>query len=366
MKSALALVLLGTLAAAQSPAPGPSFEQLSQQARKAYESGRREEAAPLYARALRMRPNWTDGWWALGSIHYEAGRPRECRDALQRMVKLDPSAAPGWLVLGLCEFQVKQYDASFADLKRGHMLVPEGLGGPLLDLADYHIALLLIRQGAFEVSQEFLVKVAWHVKNDPEKMFACGLAALRMPILPQEVPEANREVVFLAGRAFWDLATKTPAESETSFAVLLAKYPRFPNVHYFYGSYVAVHRPPEALKEFKDELQINPGSVPARVQLALKYLDEPRLDEALSMAREAVRLSPDSVGCQAALGRALTASGDDEGALAAFLAAKKLDPISPQIRLFLTGAYRALGRVEEMRKEQAEYDRLKADASHWP
>ena len=366
MRTAIAVLLLGSLAVAQSPAPGPSFEQLSQLARKAYESDRRDEAVTFYNRALRLRPAWAEGWWALGSIHYEAGRPAPCRDALQRMVKLDASAAPGWLVLGLCEFQLKQYDAAFSDLKRGHMLVPEGLGGKLLDLADYHIALILIRRGAFELAQEFLVKVAWHVKDDAEKMFACGLAALRMPILPDEVPQADREVVFLAGRAFWDLATKPPAESEASFAVLLAKYPRFPNVHYFYGTYVAVHRPPESLKEFQEELRINPASVPARVQLVLKYLDEPRLDEALKLAREAVQLSPDSVGCQLALGRALTASGDDEGALAAFLAAKKLDPVSPQVRLFLTGSYRALGRVEQMRLEQAEHDRLKAETSRWP
>lgn len=366
MRSAIAVLLLGALAVGQSPAPGPSFEQLSQQARKAYESDRRESAVPLYVRALRLRPAWTDGWWALGSIHYEAGRPRECRDALQRMVKLDPSAAPGWIVLGLCEFKLKQYDVAFEDLRRGHMLVPEGLGGQLLDLADYHIALILIRRGAFEKGLEFLVKVAWHLKDDPEKMFAGGLAGLRMPILPEEVAPADREVVSLAGRAFWDLATKPPAEAEAAFGVLLAKYPRFPNVHYFYGCYVAAHRPLESLKEFNEELRLNPGSVPARVQLALKYLDEPRVDEALRLAREAVKLSPDSVGSQATLGRALTASGDDEGALAAFLAAKKLDPVSPQIRLFLTGAYRALGRVEEMRKEQAEYDRLKAEATRWP
>ena len=366
MRSAIAAVVLGALASAQAPAPRPSFEELSQQARKAYESDRREDAVPLYARALRLRPAWADGWWALGSIQYEAGRPRECRDALQRMVKLDSSAAPGWIVLGLCEFELKQYETSFEDLRRGHMLVPEGLGGQLLDLADYHLALILIRRGAFEKALEFLVKVAWHVKDDPEKMFAGGMAGLRMPVLPEEVAQADRDVVSLAGQAFWNLATKPPAEAESAFAVLLAKYPRFPNVHYFYGCYVAAHRPPESLKEFKEELRLNPGSVPARVQLALQYLDEPRVDEALRLAREAVKLSPDSVGSQAVLGRALTANGDDEGALAAFLAAKKLDPISPQIRLFLTGAYRALGRRDEMRKEQAEYDRLKAEAAHWP
>lgn len=367
MRLTLAVLMLpAVLAAAQSTPSVNSFERLSERARQAYESDRRDQAVALYTQALQLRPDWAQGWWAIGSIQYEAGRPRECRNALRQMVKFDATAAPGWIVLGLCEFKLKLYDSAFESLKRGHMLVPEGHGGELLDLADYHIALLLIHRGAFEMSQEFLLKVAMHVKVDEEKMFACGLAALRMPIFPEEVAQADRDAVNLAGRAFWDLATKPPAEAESSFAALVAKYPRVPYVHYFFGTYLGARRPPDCVKEFLEELRLNPGSVPARVQLVLQYLNEPRADEALKLAREAVRLSPDSVGTQVALGRALSASGDDEGALTAFLAARKLDAESPQIRMFLVGAYRALGRAEDMQREKAAYERLKEQLAHWP
>jgi cytochrome c-type biogenesis protein CcmH/NrfG len=84
------------------------------------------------------------------------------------------------------------------------------------------------------------------------------------------------------------------------------------------------------------------------------------------MAREAVALSPDSVGAQLALADTLRAQGNDEAALAAFLQAEKLDPVSPKIRLFLVNVYRALGQVEDMRREQSEYERLKAEQSNWP
>ncbi|MDR3718024.1 MAG: tetratricopeptide repeat protein [Bryobacteraceae bacterium] len=366
MRTAISSLLLGCLAAAQSPAPAPSFEQLSQQARQAYEADRRDQALTLFTQALRLRPAWAQGWWAVGSIHYEAGRPRECRDALQRMVKLDASAAPGWIVLGLCEFDLKQYDSAFESLKRGHTLVPEDSGGPLLDRADYHLALILIHRGAFELSQKLLVKVAWHTPEEPEKLLAAGLAALRIPLWPEEVGSDQREVVTLAGHAFWNLVKSQPGETGSAFAELLARYPRFPNVHYFYGNYLSSLRPAECMKEFEEELRVNPQSVPARVQLTLLYLNEPRLDAAVKLAREAVQMSPDSVGSQLALGRALSASGDDEGALAAFLAARKLDGGSAQIRLLLAGSLRVLGRTEEMRREQAEYDRLKAQSSRWP
>jgi tetratricopeptide (TPR) repeat protein len=187
-----------------------------------------------------------------------------------------------------------------------------------------------------------------------------------MPVLPSDVPMSQREVVTMAGKAFWDLATQPPAEAEEDFRALVAKYPKFPNVHYFYGTYLAARHPEQCVPEFLEELRITPDSVPARVQLALRYTVEEKLEEAVKMAREAVALSPDSVGAQLALADTLRAQGNDEAALTAFLQAKKLDPVSPKIRLFLVNVYRALGRIEDMRREQSEYERLKAEQSNWP
>jgi len=67
-----------------------------------------------------------------------------------------------------------------------------------------------------------------------------------------------------------------------------------------------------------------------------------------------------------ALAETLRAEGKDSAALAAFLEAKRLDPVSPRIRLYLVNAYRALGRIDDMRREQSEYDRLKSEQQNWP
>lgn len=359
------LALLASLAAGQTPAN--TFEDLSNRARQAYEANHTDEAVDLYSRAVKLRPDWAQGWWAIGMIEYQRDHYSACRDALIRMVALDASAAPGWALLGLCEFSTKQYDASFDHLKKAHMLVSvRQAGGELLDIADYHLAMLLTRQGAFEVAQEVLVRVALKVRSNPDMMFAAGLTSLRMPILPSDVPASQREVVTMAGKAFWDLATQPPAEAEEDFRTLVSKYPKFPNVHYFYGTYLAARHPEQCAPEFLEELKVTPDSVPARVQLALRYTVERKLEDAVKMAREAVALSPDSVGAQLALADTLRAQGNDEAALAAFLQAEKLDPVSPKIRLFLVNVYRALGRVEDMRHEQSEYERLKAEQSNWP
>lgn len=369
MRSIVLLLLFAATSAAQSPPQPPSqtFEELSAKAQQAYESNRPEEAADLYGRAVKLRPDWAQGWWAIGMIEYERDRYPECRDALTRMVQLDASAAPGWALLGLCEFRTKQYDASFEHLKKAHRLVPVTQpGGQLMEMADFHLSMLLTQQGAFELAQEFLMRVARKVHNNPEMMFAAGLPSLRMPILPSDVPANQRDVVTMAGKAFWDLATQEPEVAEADFSALVSKYPKYPNVHYFYGTYLAARHPEQCAPEFLKELRITPDSVPARVELALQYILDGKLDEALKFADEAVSLSPDSVGAQLALAKALQSRGDRQGALVAYLAAKRLDPVSPVIRLYIVNTYRALGRIEDLQREKAEYDRLKAEQANWP
>ena len=358
------LLLIATLVASQSP---QSFDQLSQSAKQAYEEKRDDDALRLFAEAVKIRPDWTEGWWALGMINYEHDHYAECRDALNHMVALDASAIPGWAVLGLCDFGDKQYDLAFEHLKKAHMLVPPRTpGGQLLDIADYHLALLLTKQGAFEVAQEVLVRVALRVRDNPEMMFASGVASLRMPVLPSDVPAEQRDVVQMAGKAFWDLATQPPEQAEADFKNLIAAYPKFPNVHYFYGTFLAARHPELCVPEFMAELGADPDNIPARVQLSLRYIVEGDAAQAVKYAKEAVALSPESVGAQLALGEAMRASGDDVHALAAYQAAERLDPVSPKIRLYLANAYRALGRSEESRREQAEYGRLKTEQQNWP
>jgi len=345
----------------------PSFEALSAQAQQAYEANHLDEAVQLYTQAVGLRSDWAEGWWALGMIAYERDQYPQCRDALTQMVRLDASAAPGWALLGLCEFRTKQYDVSFEHLKKAHMLVPASQpGGPLMDIADFHLAMLLTHQGAFEVSQEVYMALARRVHDNADMIFAAGLPALRMPILPSDVPADKHDVVNMAGKTFWDLVIQEPEVAEADFKTLVAKYPKTPNVHYFYGTYLAARHPEQCAPEFLKELAVTPDSVPARVELALRYILEKKTDQALKFAREAVTLSPESVGAQLALAKALHAKGDDAGALAAYLKAKQLDPVSPQISLYIVNTYRALDRIDDMRKEMAEYDRLKSAQPNWP
>ncbi len=356
---------MASLAAGQ--APTQSFEELSRSAQQAYDAQHDDDAVRLFGEAVKVKPDWSKGWWAIGMINYQHDRYPECRDALTHLVALDATAAPGFALLGLCEFRTKQYDQSLEHLKKAHMLVPvrEG-GGPLLDMANFHLGMLLTQQGLFELAQDINIQVALRGKSNPEMMFAAGLAPLRMAILPQDVPKNDHEVVAMAGKAYWDLISQPPEQAEADFKALVTAYPKFPNVHYFYGTYLAAHHPEQSVPEFLEELKVQPDSVPAMVSIALRYITEGKTADALKYAREAVALSPDSVGSQLALGEALKAGGDDQNALVAYQAAEKLDPESAKVRLYMVNAYRAVGRVDDMRREREEYERLKSAEQNWP
>src|SRR5207248_9896027 len=67
LHDALPILLIAAATAAQSPPQ--TFEELSTKARQAYEANHSEEAAELYARAVKLRPDWAEGWWARSEEH---------------------------------------------------------------------------------------------------------------------------------------------------------------------------------------------------------------------------------------------------------------------------------------------------------
>ena len=137
MTAGITLALVGgfLLAGAQAPSrrlsPSPpaaeaavSFDEVARRANEAREAGRLEEATDLYREALRLRPEWADGWWYLGAMAYERDHFAECIDALRRFLALQPEAANAWALRGLCAFETKQYAPARRHLDKALALGP--------------------------------------------------------------------------------------------------------------------------------------------------------------------------------------------------------------------------------------------------
>src|SRR4051794_19581518 len=88
-----------------------SFETLSRQAEAARDARQFDKAMAFYQRALKLKPDWDDGLWNLGSIAYDLDRYADCVPAFRRLAAVKPDSAPAWTMAGLCEYKLRAYES---------------------------------------------------------------------------------------------------------------------------------------------------------------------------------------------------------------------------------------------------------------
>jgi tetratricopeptide (TPR) repeat protein len=333
------------------------FDKTVKLANEARLGGRLSEALDLYAKALRIRPQWPEGWWNVATILYEGDRYAEARDAFRNLVALDSKNGWAWGMLGLCEFQTREFDRAVISLQRGRSL---GLGNnrEIESVVRYHTAQLYIRFEYFEIAYEILSEFLQAGNESPKVMEAFGLAMLRMPFLASEVPPDKREQVGIAGRAGYYLAARRFEEAGVAFRELLARYPNAPNVHYAHGVFLMNQDADAGLKEFRRELEISPLHQPAMVQIAFEYMKRDELDTALPFAEKAVQLAPKMFQARNVLGRVLLDLGQVERAIKELEEGARLAPSSPEMHFALARAYTRAGRKADAIRERELFKKL--------
>jgi predicted Zn-dependent protease len=339
----MAALVLALLGAAPTPRPQPSFRDLAARAAAAREADRVEDAIGLYRRAVKLRPSWDEGWWYLGTLLYDRDRHADAAQAFEQFVLLKPDAAPGWALRGICEFQARNHDAALRYLQRAALL---GLKGedPVAQAARYHLAVLLVRQSDFELAVEPLTALARAQPESGRLVEAIGLMVLRLPYLPSEVPAEKRELVQMAGAAGYAFLARQGDVAARRFEALVARYPQTANVHYGHGVFLLSQAPDRALEEFKKELEVQPDSVYARLQIAFELLKRTDAAAARPYAEEAARLAPRLFATRYALGRALVELGEVAPGIVELETAAGLAPDSPEMHFALARAYSRAGR----------------------
>jgi tetratricopeptide (TPR) repeat protein len=349
-------------ATGRAGAPQVPFEEVSRRATAARDGGDTREAIRWYREGVRLHPAWDEGWWYLGALSYEQGLGAQAARAFSRFVAQKPDSGAGWALRGLSEFQAKSYDASMRHLARGLSLGSVG-NAEIRDAVYYHMAVLRIRASQFELAVEPLSALARAKAETPELVAACGVFLLRMPMLPTDVPEDSRELVQSAGRAaFAALGLKAGASER--FDEALARHPDTPNLHYGYGAYLLQQgdeHAAAALAEFKREIETNPSSVYAPLEIAFELLKRGEHAEALPYAESAVRIAPGLFAGHNALGRALVETGAIPRGVRELEEAVRLAPESPEMRAALARAYVMAGRREDAERVREEYKRLQTD-----
>jgi|HubBroStandDraft_1064217.scaffolds.fasta_scaffold00716_5 tetratricopeptide (TPR) repeat protein len=355
-----ALLMQATVA---TPAPGkphapPSFEALSRQAADARDAKRPAEALSLYRKALKLKPDWAEGFWEAGSIEYDQDQYQECAADFRRLAALEPDKPPAWTMAGLCEYHLREYDAALNSLSQAQRL---GFQEPaaLARAARLHMALVLIKLSNFESAITTLLDLTRIDKKTPEIIVAAGIAGLRKPWTPPEVPESERDKVFKLGDAMAAVMEQDTKEALEKFATVVADYPKDPNVHFRYGAFLMQQEPDRGIQEIGKTLELEPDHIPALVSLASIYLKRDQPQAAREYAEKAVKLAPGDFATHVTLGRVLLDADDAEGAAHELESAVRLAPSSPESHFNLASAYAKLGRKDDALREREEFRRLR-------
>jgi tetratricopeptide (TPR) repeat protein len=350
-----------TAPAAKAGKPGPTasspqFDQLVKSATAAREAGHWEDAVDLYTKIVKLRPDYAEGYWYQGTALYELDRFQECRDSFRRVIRFSPKNGSAYAFLGLCEFGLKNYDSALEHLMQSRSLgvADKDLGG----VARYHAGIVMTRIQQYSQALQTLGEFAVEGNDNPRIIEAMGIATLRMAMLPNEVPPDRREMVLMAGRGSYMMATRMTAAAGKAFEALVARYPETPNIHYAYGVFLLIEQPAKAIEEFKRELEIQPSEAESLMQIAYQNLKDSDPASALPWAKQAVEVAPNVFAAHRALGEALVGTGDVEEGIAQLEIAINQAPDSPGTHFALSKAYQRAGRADDAARERAEFVRL--------
>ena len=350
----------GGAAFGQSRSTSSSFATLSQRAAEARDANRLEEAATLYRKALALGPNWTEGWWSLGTIEYDQDHYAKAALAFQKLVALDPANGTAHAMLGLCQFELGKDALALQSLLKAEQLniIKDE---QLRTVALYHLGLLQLRARRFGDAKETLSQLAKVRIRTKEVSTALGLAALL--IAPKDAPlegTPGATVVERAGEAEAQLTVKDFEQAKRTYTQLVDEYPAYPNLHFAFGRLLLeTNETDQAVEQFQLELKRDPENVNSMLEIAsVRYQVDS--EEGLHYAEEALKLSPRLPFAHYLVGLLRLDTGNAAGAIPELEIAEKAFPNESRVYFSLGSAYARVGRKAEAAKARAEFARLNA------
>jgi tetratricopeptide (TPR) repeat protein len=349
---------------ASASAGSVSFDELAKKAAAAQNAGNVDEAVRDYQQALKLRPGWQDGWWALSVMYFSGGRYAEAIEPLKHVVGLKSDFGTAWAMLGLSEYGTKDYKNALIHLQKAQGLGIQG-SPEAIRIAQYHLGILLNRNAEFDRAVELLSVGHPEGQMVEQWNIALGMGLLRVPQLPEQVAPAQQKLYATAGRAASLLANSKYDDAFVILQKLLKEYPNAPFLHYAYGAALAsLSQYDEAEAQLKEEIRISPNSALPYIRLAFIDLKTHRANDALTAAQKAVQLAPQSAEAHYVLGRALMGTGDTEQAIQQLMTADEMLPNSPEIHFHLARAYSKAKQPEKAEQERETFAHLNAIAEH--
>jgi tetratricopeptide (TPR) repeat protein len=343
------------------------LQRYSQEGEKALAAGRYDEAAQAYEKLRELAPAMAEAHARLGLIYFQQGRFEQAVTSLRQAIKLKPTLPNTELLLAMALSELGRYQEALPALEKGFKRATD----PALKRAS---GLQLQRAYTGLRQDDNAVEVALELTRlypkDPEALYHAGRLFANYAYLStvklSEVAPDSLWLHLAAGEAYESQGRLDAAIRE--YKEVLSIQTNRPGVHYRIGRALLARAKqstddavsePEALREFEQELRLDPTNANAAYEAGEIHRKSARFDRAAELFSQAVKYYPDFVEALIALGRTLVSLGKAEQALAPLGKAVTLDASNEVAWFQLAQAQRALGNAAEQQKAVAEFQRLR-------
>jgi len=347
-----------------------AIAQFSEQGQKALAEGRYSDAEKAFEKLRELEPDVAEVYANLGAIYFQERKFRQAIPALRRAVQLKLSLTKTETLLAISLSETGQYQEAVAGLEKGF--------ASSTDVAVRRMCGLQLERAYSGLQRDAeAVEVALRLNhlypNDAEVLYHSGrifgnYAYLSVKRLGEVAPSS----------VWTHLASAEALESQGSNDVAIGEYrqvllldPRHTGIHYRIGRVLLARAQsaasPEdaaaALKEFSNELELDPTNASAAYELGEAAHKSGDMAEAERYFRMALKYYPDFEQANIGMASILMTQGKPEPAKALLQRALAADPENDVAWYRLAQVERTLGNSAGQQKANSEFLRLRERAN---
>jgi tetratricopeptide (TPR) repeat protein len=344
-----------------------TLQQYSQAGQQALTAGHYDEAESYFKKLLEIDPDIAEIHATLGLVYFQENKFDQAVPELRRALRLKPGLTRASILLAMSLSEVGDYPEALPGLEKGFHQAPDSDTKRMcgLQLMRAYTGLQRDRDAvtiALELNRLY--------PNDPEILYHTGRIYGNFAYLTLHKLEA------VAPTSIWrHQAVAEAFESEGSTNLAVGEYrevlkldPHRVKIHYRIGRtllarWQLTHLPEdraEAVREFEQELQLDPGNANAIYELAEIHRQMNELDQAQQLFEAAIKYYPDFEQAQLGLATTLMAQQKPDLALPHLQRAVALDADDEVAWYRLSQVNRALGNKDEQQKALAQFQRVRS------
>lgn len=284
----------------------------------------------------------------------QQGKYDEALAQLQELSTKSPKPA------GLAHAMGKVYYAKGDFLKSAEYFQQATVDDPNDKEAIQLLGLSYYRAGRPAEAIPYLEKVqTWYPQANVDASYVLGMSYIQTKDYPNarksfakmfDVPPDSAASYLVTARMLFRMEFTPVAEEYSQKAI--ATDPKLPLAHQLLGEiHMFQSKIPDAVKDFEQELAVNPANPATYYKLADAYSRIQKYEEAERLLQRSIWLDATSTGPYVLLGKVLEKKGEPKLALGYLERAANMDPNNPMTHQLLGQAYRDMGKTADAERE---------------